>query len=281
VIAGLILALTFAAQTAGPSPSPAPEPTPSVAELGLVRAEVSCEIERDRGSFCAPKRLRIFREGRLAYEDAFAGVKAFLAPLPGRSALTVKDLDGTGEPEVLLDLFTGGAHCCSITRIYHLVGRSLRYGVLEHDWGNPGYRLEDLDRDGRLEFVSADDAFSYAFTSYAASRRPPRIWQFDGRRLVDVTRKHPKLLEEDAAACWAAFEEASPQDPDGSRVRGLAGAYVADLCLLGRCKEGWEKLRAAYDKPDREKFFRELSSLLQKNGYVGRRPLSTGARPAG
>jgi len=28
-------------------------------------------------------------------------------------------------------------------------------------------------------------------------------------------------------------------------VRGLAGAYVADLCLLGRCKEGWEKLRAA------------------------------------
>jgi len=159
------------------------------------------------------------------------------------------------------------------------VGRSLRYGVIVHDWGNPGYRLEDLNADGRLEFVSADDAFSYAFTSYAASRRPPRIWRFDGRKLLNVTRKYPNLLEKDAAECWTAFEEASPKDPDGDEVRGLAGAYVADLCLLGRCKEGWEKLRAAYDKPDRDRFFRDLSSLLQKNGYVGRRALSAGVTP--
>lgn len=63
----------------------------------------------------------------------------------------------------------------------------------------------------------------------------------------------------------------SPKDPDGDDVRGVAGAYVADLCLLDRCAEGWRNLRAAYTKPDRERFFRELSSLLQKNGYVRRR----------
>jgi hypothetical protein len=272
VIAAALLPVVQVA-AASPTPGvPPPTPTPSVAELGAVRATVSCRMAPESSVFCSPTRLEILRDGKLAYDDSFAGVTAFLVPLPGRSALTVLDLNGTNEPQVLLDLYSGGAHCCTSTRIYHLLGRSLRYGVLSHDWGNPGYRIEDLDSDGRLEFVTGDDAFSYAFTSYAASRRPPRIWKFDGRLLVDVTRKFPKVVEDDAASCWSAFEEMSPTDATGDNVRGVAAAYVADYCLLGQCKAGWEKLRASYDKPDREKFFRGLSSLLQKNGYVGRTP---------
>ncbi len=244
-----------------------------VVELDEVRARISCEPERGSAVFCAPKRLEIYREQKLATQDDFSGKGPYLASLPGRQAVTVEDLDRDGEPEVLLDLYSGGAHCCFSTWIYHYTqGAIPLYSPLVHDWGNAGHRLEDLDGDGSLEFVSADDAFSYAFTSYAASRRPPRIWRFDGRQLENVTREYPKLIEEDAVRCWSAFEELSPKDPKGDEVRGVAAAYVADHCLLGRCKEGWTKLRAAYDKPDREKFFRELSSFLQKNGYVGRRP---------
>jgi hypothetical protein len=266
--------LLFLLQTAAP-PAPTvlpPSPTPVTAELDGVLARLTCDVDLDRSPFRAPKRLEITREGRPPFEETFSAKTGFLLALPDRPGLSVVDLLNDREPEVLLDLYSGGAHCCSSTRLYHLVGRSLRYGVIVQDWGNAGYRLEDLDGDGRLEFVSADDAFSYAFTSYAASRRPPRIWTFDGKKLVDVTRAHPEFVEKDAAECWSAFEELSPKDPDGSQTRGLAGAYVADLCLLDRCKEGWAKLREAYDKPDREKFFRELSSLLQKNGYVRRRP---------
>jgi hypothetical protein len=268
------LLLAIGQSAAEPTRPPAPPPTPIVAEMGEVRARVSCTPARDSTVFCTPKRLEIFGDGTPVFEDRFEGVRSYLGGGPDRGPLAVLDLDGTGEPEVLLDLYSGGAHCCESTRIYFRRSGSGSYGVVSHDWGNSGYRLEDLDGDGRLEFVSADDAFSYAFTSYAASRRPPRIWRFDGKRLAVVTRKFPKLLEEDAAECWAAFEAESPGDATGNTTRGLAGAYVADLCLLDRCKEGWAKLRAAYDKPDRDKFFRELSSLLQKNGYVGRRPLS-------
>ncbi|HEY7574210.1 MAG TPA: hypothetical protein VIB08_03555 [Thermoanaerobaculia bacterium] len=253
--------------------TPVPAPTPITVELDMVRARLSCRYERGGGFFCRPARLEIFREEAPVFEDTFAGVPGYLGRSPDRGPLAAEDLDGNGEPEVLLDLYSGGAHCCSSTRIYFRSGNG-RYAMLSHDWGNAGYRLEDFDRDRKLEFLSADDAFSYAFTSYAASRRPPRIWRFEDGRLADVTRRHPKILEEDAASCWKAFAELSPKDPTGDDVRGLAGAYVADQCLLDRCKEGWEKLRAAYDKPDREKFFRELSSLLQKNGYVRRRPLS-------
>jgi len=278
VSAASLLLLVFV-QTAAEAAAPA-SATPVVAELDGVQARLTCETDPERSTFCAPKRLEITREGRPPFEETFPANEGFLLALPDRPGLSVVDLLGDREPEALLDLFSGGAHCCSSTRLYHLVGRSLRYGAIVQDWGNAGYRLEDLDGDGRLEFLSADDAFSYAFTSYAASRRPPRIWKFDGKRLVDVTRSHPQLVEKDAAECWSAFEELSPGDPDGSQTRGLAGAYVADLCLLDRCKDGWAKLRAAYDKPDREKFFRELSALLQKNGYVRRRPVAPQARPA-
>ncbi|MGH9367974.1 MAG: hypothetical protein ACRD3M_09915 [Thermoanaerobaculia bacterium] len=268
----LLFWLTRAPGPAASTPAtPAPAPAPITVELGLVRARVSCRWERDSVVLCAPTLLEVFREGYPVHEDALEGVGSYLARLPGRPPLAVRDLDGDGEPEVLLDLYSGGAHCCWSTWIYHLVGRSLAWGVLRHDWGNAGYRLEELDGGGRLDFVSADDRFSYAFTSYAASRRPPRVWHYAFGKLSDVTRKHPGLLEEDAASCWNAFEELSPKDPKGDDVRGLAAAYVADQCLLGRCREGWARLREAYDKPDREKFFGELSSFLEKNGYVGPR----------
>ena len=274
-LAAAILAL---AQTATPPPAP----TPIVVELGKVRARVACEPDPERGSavFCRPTALTIFRDGAAAYEDRFEGVKTYLASSPDRSPLSVRDLDRDGEPEVLLDLYSGGAHCCSSTRLYHLVAGSLPYDVSTHDWGNAGYRLEDLDGDGRLEFVTADDAFSYAFTSYAASRRPPKFLRYEGGELVDVTKKYPGRIEADAEEIWKAFAEAAPSDSNGDAIRGLAAAYVADLCLLDRCADGWNRLRAAYDKPDREKFFRELSSFLQKNGYVGRHPLRHGPAAA-
>jgi hypothetical protein len=269
-------ALLLLAQAAAPTPAPSslpPQPTPIVVESGVLRARVSCGPAPDSRAFCVPRRLEIFRDGEPVYADSFPGETSFLGGGPDRAPLSVRDLGGDGEPEVLFDLYSGGAHCCSSTRIYHLAGRSLRYEVLTHGWGNAGYRLEDLDGDGRLEFLSGDDRFSYAFTSYAASRRPPQIWKFDGRGLQNVTRRYPKLLEEDRASCWSAFEELAPRDPTGDDIRGVLAAYVADSCLLGQCAIGWERLRAAYDKPDRAKFFGELSSFLQKNGYVGRRPL--------
>ena len=44
---------------------------------------------------------------------ASPGIDTIASPRP----LTVRDLDGDGEPEVLVDLYTGGAHCCFYTVI--------------------------------------------------------------------------------------------------------------------------------------------------------------------
>src|SRR5581483_10268931 len=76
--------------------------------------------------------------------------------------LTIRDLDGDGEPEILVDLYTGGAHCCYWTAILHYDGHTYR-GTAEL-WGDPGYRLQDLDRDGRPELLTNDDRFAYQFS---------------------------------------------------------------------------------------------------------------------
>src|SRR5262249_46974172 len=70
--------------------------------------------------------------------------------------LQARDLDGDREPEVLVELYTNGAHCCTITLIYRWDPRTNRYVSATRNWGDPGYRLADLDGDGRPELVSAD-----------------------------------------------------------------------------------------------------------------------------
>ena len=236
-----------------------------------MRAEVSCEPARDSAVFCAPRRLTIAREGLPPFQEPFTGDADFLARSEaGQKPLEVLDLDGDGEPEVLLNLYSGGAHCCFSTRIYFFAGEPARYDSLLQKWGNPGYRLEDLDHDGKTELVTGDDRFAYAFTSYAASRLPPRIWRYSSGALEEVTRSFPSLLEEDGTSCWKAFLQQSPGDPTGDQTRGLAAAYLADECLLGRSSEGWRLLIESYKKPDRKKFFAALTDLLAKTGYTSR-----------
>lgn len=242
--------------------------TSVAAQAGPVRASVTCEPERDSAVFCAPRHLEILRDGSPVFEETFQGSASYLMGDVGdRKSLEVLDLDHSGEPEVLLNLYSGGAHCCFSTRIYSFVSAPPHYASFFHEWGNAGYRLEDLDSDGRLELVTGDDRFDTAFTSHAASRRPPQVWRFTAGRLENLTRAYPALLEKDAAECWKAFEELSPKDPTGDQVRGVLAAYLADEYLLGRGSEGWRRLIEGYRKPDRKKFFAQLTALLQKSGY--------------
>src|SRR4051812_3821160 len=58
-------------------------------------------------------------------------------------ALHLTDLDGDAEPEVLVDLYTGGAHCCATTLIWFLKSPAAQdYGRRVLGLGDQGYRLK-------------------------------------------------------------------------------------------------------------------------------------------
>lgn len=190
-------------------------------------------------------------------------------------SLQVADLDGDGEPEVLLDIFTGGAHCCVDTWIYRFTGAT--YTGTPVQWGDVGYSLKDLDGDGIPELKSLDDRFAYAFTAYAGTWFPPRVWQFRAGTLTNVTRKYPALIKADARKGLREYRSKGGRKLD---LRGVIAAYVADEYLLGHGSTGWKLVTSARKHgrlgglgkgdpwPHGKRFAPALRKFLRRNGYI-------------
>jgi hypothetical protein len=245
--------------------------TVKTAEQGKVRAELTYEKAQTEG-FPQFKnvRLKISRSGQPLLNQ-MPPINEYDRPIVDilesseqPSGFVVQDLDGDREPEVVVDFYTGGAHCCTYSLIYRFVPSQNRYESLQHPWGNVGYRLVDLDRDGRTEFQSADDRFAYAFASYAGSGFPAQIWRYQKGDLVDVTRQFPKQVYQDASQWWKLITEAKSQE---SEVKGILAAYLADKYLLNQQQEGWQRVQQVYQARDRLEFFKELRRFLKETGY--------------
>ncbi len=191
----------------------------------------------------------------------------------GGRSLRVADLDGDGEPEVLLDLYTGGAHCCSYTWIYRYTGTG--YSGKQAIWGDVGYTLKDLDGDGIPELNSFDDRFAYAFTDFADSWFPPQIWRYRAGVLTDITRSFPRIVSREARRALRTYHRVSRKRDE----RGLIAAYVADQYLLGHPARGWKVVRSAMRRgllkgfgrfdswPHGAAYSRALRKFLRRNGY--------------
>jgi subtilisin-like proprotein convertase family protein len=226
---------------------------------GNVRAELSY---RERDFTYRDVRLRVVRAGKALLDEALprigCGPCPYWRPVLDGRAVNVRDLDGDGDPEIVVDVFTGGAHCCTYSTIYRYSRARAAYVRTIARWGNAGYRLVDLDGDGTPEFSSGDDRFAYAFTAFVASFDPIRLWHFQGGRMTDVTRSFPKAVRRDAASLWAAYKRVlrSPF----REVRGVLAAYMADKYTLGEQAAGWRQVQGALARG-------ELGRGTTENGY--------------
>jgi hypothetical protein len=188
-----------------------------------------------------------------------------------RRSIFVRDLDGDQEPEILLDLYAGGAHCCFWSDVYRYSSGS--YRRVSHFWGNAFYRLVDVNGDGRPEFQSFDDRFAYAFTSFAFSRFPIQIWSYEAGRFKDVTRNFPAEIRSDATRQWRSYRSLRRRRYE---VRGALAAWVADECLLHRGTGALRRLRqleangelSRSDGPESAgAYMRKLTRTLRRFGY--------------
>jgi hypothetical protein len=263
------LAVPFVAVLLAP-PATGAAPTKRLADrAGVVKATVTW---RKREFTAANVRLEIVRAGQPLVRgpvlDESSGDPTSDTPV----GVTVVDLDGDAEPEVVVDLFSNGAHCCTYSRIYRLAGTA--YSVALHGWGNYGYALEDLNGDGLPELRSNDDRFAYAFTSYAGSVPAIQIWRYGAGVLTDVTREFPDVVRRDAVELWALYRKERKQP--GNDVRGILAAYQAEKYLLGEQDDGWARLRAARAAGDLRgfgpwpsgwRYLRAIRTFLVEAGY--------------
>jgi hypothetical protein len=185
-------------------------------------------------------------------------------------SVQVLDLENDGEPDVVLTLFTGGAHCCSVAQIFRYDPTTMTYVKFERNFRDPGFTIKDLGHNGHLEFQSANDAFAYEFTSFAGSGLPIQIFTFSAGRFTDVTRSYPKLIKADAAVWLRAFKH------NIGRGDGVLAAWAADEDMLGRSamvkRYLSQQLRLHHlgnaGAPGGRKFVKALQKFLRQQGYL-------------
>lgn len=261
----LILLLAFA--MAMPATAAA-APTTETASLGAVSATFSYE-KVDTFEYNGMT-LAITRGGVVAF-DAVAVPKQCGVPYcaPGGTvdakSLRVVDLDGDAEPEVIVDFYTGGAHCCLIAQVFRWNGKG--YVATARDFADFGYTLADGI------FTTGDPRFGYAFASFADSAMPVRLLTFSRGAWKDVTRAHPETLRADAARWKKEYNKRR----SGKLSLGILAAWVADQYRLGKRSSAdaflRSELRAGRLKGDRywphgKTYISTLQRRLRAWGYV-------------
>jgi hypothetical protein len=241
---------------------------------GSVRADFAYDYDANNTRF-TNLHLTVSRNGSVLLDEAIQQSETQLEPaqyFAHKKSVAVRDLDGGGEPEVVLDLYSGGAHCCWSTQVYRYTASTNAYLVVTHGWGNADYRSVDVDHDGLPEFVSGDDRFAYAFTDFAASSFPLRIWNYRGGLFDDVTRRFPARIRRDARRQWH-WALAKPTRADN---RGYLAAWTADRCLLRHCGSAFEQLNVlrrqgrighGWDGTPR-RYLKHLHKFLRRTGYL-------------
>ena len=268
--------LVFGLLLAGVAGAATPKHFVETATSGNVQAELSYDYLAQDYRF-SNVHLTIRRAGAVLLDEAVRPLASYASADPARccghgKAVGARDLDGGGEPEVTVDLYSGGAHCCWYTQVYRYIPSANLYLRLVHSWGNVFYKSADLDRDGLPEFVSADDRFAYEFTSFAGSSFPVQIWRYRSGRFVDVTRRFPRLIRRDARRQW---QVALAKKSRGDNA-GLLATWAADQCLLRHCASAFRQLEVlrrehrighGWDATPR-KFLRHLRRFLRRTGYL-------------
>jgi hypothetical protein len=159
-------------------------------------------------------------------------------------SVDLKDLDSDGTPEVIVQAYTGGAHCCMAISTYTWQDdqfEPIYFGYLDGGGG----RFEDLDGNGLTEFVTLDNAFFYTFSSYAGSYPPSLILTFQDGEYVDTTTQFTERLESTA---WDMYQSLDQREENGYEINGLLAGYVAQKIRLGEYLEGWDFMMAHYDR---------------------------------
>jgi hypothetical protein len=241
---------------------------------GTVDAELSYLKKPDKfvGTAYTDLRVKITRAGVVVRDEKVPGVCAVgcspALALAKKKSIQLRDLDGDEEPEVLVDLFTGGANCCLYSLFYGYQASSGKYSREEADFGTYGYRLLDRKHDGKLQLKGGDVAFRGAFGCNACGPQPIEIQGWDGQRLRVITSKFPGLVRADARSIKRGYLRHRKQGPEV--VKGFLAPYAADRCSLGSCRAGLKVVRGAIRRGEvNARFLPALRRLLKRQGYLG------------
>ena len=148
---------------------------------------------------------------------------------PHKKALRVLDLAGDGQLEVVLSLFTGGAHCCVVEQIYTPGTSRGTYIKDEHEF-DAGAIVTDIGNKRPLRVRLRRCRVRLRVLRLRPFRPADPDLELRQPALPDRDRGYPGLIRADAAKWMRAFHQSI------SNGVGLIAAWAADEDRLGNSK---------------------------------------------
>lgn len=148
-------------------------------------------------------------------------------------------------PFVMLQSFSGGAHCCNHVQVAG-VWNALLKTVDLGSWDGDNIDLpKDITGDGVADIEVSDDRFLYAFASYASSYAPPKFLNIVSGQAVDVSSR-PHFRQFFLKSMRSAGNICSNGET-GDERNGACPAYVASAARVGKLDAAWKVMTASYD----------------------------------
>jgi hypothetical protein len=146
-------------------------------------------------------------------------------------------------PAVLMQTFSGGAHCCTTLKLGLLTDGAWRAYEMTFD-GDPGKAIVDTTDGAPPVLLISDGNFDYAFASHAGSYLLERAYAVRGGRLYDISGE-ARMAARRRDAMGKTLVGCSATTPDRN---GACAAYVAAASLLGKRAAAWRKMLTIYDR---------------------------------
>lgn len=175
--------------------------------------------------------------------------------ISGWTAGTLLDLDKDGNEDLVLRLFSGGAHCCFGYQIYSLGKLMKKLGDLKLNDCGETIELKDVNGDGVWEILACNSAFTYLKKiPFAQSPFPPMIFGLEGGKYVSQDKKLRQVFDEDITQQRKIILEKGFAEETAIQI-------VLDYLLSGREEEAWrnfdELFANAPNKEDRKTELKE------------------------
>lgn len=180
------------------------------------------------------------------------------------------DVTGEGNPDVVVQTYTGGAHCCFST-VVHDLGSTITK-VLETPQSNCGTSFQQLDWDTALEALTCDDVLAYVYCCYAGSPVVRVVLDYvPGEGYVPASPSFAYLYAEDIASHTALAEQGVPGEmcEYDATTKCSVLPVVLDYLYSGLPDTAWAELYRLYDYPDVDSLRTEIEQ------YVGDSSLYT------
>jgi hypothetical protein len=226
--------------------------------------EFSRHFAEDEPAISYWSKVRILKDGQVLFNTEAAqdfigpntnGIGYWIRSADDLVKADIKDITGDGIPELVLDGYSGGAHCCSRNYIIEL-SNPLSV-LLDLDTGDNGITFIDNDAGGPMSFKTQDSYFGYWLTSYSCSPQPTIIYKLD-----EVSHKYvidPDSMRKQAPSNDVIKEQANgwrssdwTEDGSGREIGNLCvtpWTYALDLIYSGNAKSARDYIDLAW-KPN-------------------------------